>query len=175
MIFIESGIALFRKPARVLAVALIVACCAWIPVLAQASGARHKDNTEEAKAAVAQLEDQWLNALNTVNVDTIAGILADDFVRPAPDSGQFITKADLLSYYRSHLKRISPEQRRIDDMTVSVFANTAIARGWVIRSAADGHVISKLLFTDVFVQRDGKWQAVSAQENPVTMPQSPGH
>lgn len=173
MTFLDSRTAQFRKSRR-LAIALIVVWCLSIRVFAQ-PGSKSKTDTEQAKAAITHLEDQWLNALNTANVDLIAGILADDFARPAPDSGQFVTKADLLSYYRSHLKPISPDQRQIDDMTVSVYGTTVIARGKVIRSSADGHVISKLLFTDVFVQRNGKWQAVSAQENPVTMPQSQGH
>jgi len=147
----EAGSALFSKSCRWLTVALIVASCLLIQVLAQPLDRKSKTDAVQEKAAVARLEDQWLSALNTAKVDPIAAILADDFVRPAPDSGQFVNKADLLAYYRSHLKPISPEQRRIDDMTVTVYGTTAIARGFVIRSAADGHVISKLLFTDVFV------------------------
>lgn len=170
MIFTESANPLFRKPGRLFAVALILISCLSIAAFAQLIGGK-SNNAEEEKAAVGQLEDQWLSALNSDDVDKIAEILADDFVRPAPDSGRFITKADLLSYYRSHLKPLSPSQRRIDDMTVTVYGNTAIARGLVIRSGVDGQVISKLLFTDVFVQRNGKWQAVSAQENAVTTPQ----
>lgn len=133
------------------------------------------NKAEQAKAAVTQLENQWLAALNTANPNAIGDILADDFVRPAPESGCFVNKTDLLSYYRSHLKPIGPDQRRIDDMTVTVYGNTALARGFVIRTAADGHVISKLLFTDVFVERNGKWQAVSAQENPVATAAQSAH
>ena len=172
MILVNFVTTVFRKSSRSLGIALSIACL-LVAVHAQPSGSQSKTNPEQEKAAVAQLEDQWLSALNSADVDMIAGILADDFVRPAPDSGRFITKADLLSYYRSHLKAIRPEERQIDDMTVSMYGTMAIARGLVIRSAADGHVTSRLLFTDVFAQRDGKWQAVSAQENPVTTPQSP--
>lgn len=173
--FIEFGKPPLRKSGRSLAALLILFCLLWILVFAQSVAGKHEDNTSDQKAAVARVEDHWLNSLNNANVDTVADILADDFIRPAPDSGQFVTKADLISYYRSHLKPITPDRRRIDDMTVSVYGNSAIARGLVIRSAVNGRVISKLLFTDVFVQRNGKWQAVSAQENPVTIPQSPGH
>lgn len=174
MTLVKCGATLFGESSRLLTVALVVSCL-LIPTLAQPTNDKSINNADQVKATVAHLEDQWLNALNTANVDAIADILADDFVRPAPDSGQFVTKADLMSYYRSHLKPISPEQRRIDNMTVSVYGTVAIARGLVIRSAADAHVISKLLFTDVFVQQKNKWQAVSAQENPVTTPQSSSH
>jgi hypothetical protein len=116
------------------------------------------------------LEQKWVTALNTADVKTIGEVLAGDFVRPAPQAGQFITRADLLSYYRKHLSPHDPHQRRISDMKVSVYGTTAIARGVVTTTDAQGRIIRKLLFTDVFVKRDGRWQAVSAQENRVPQP-----
>jgi hypothetical protein len=44
----------------------------------------------------------------------------------------------------------------------------AIVNGAVIETTEHGE--RKTLFTDVFAYRDGKWQAVSAQELPVTGP-----
>lgn len=123
---------------------------------------------EREKAAVTRLEQKWVTALNTTDVKAIGEVLADDFVRPAPQTGQFITRADLLSYYRKHLSRHDPNQRRISDMKVSVYGVTAIARGVVITTTPQGSVVRKLLFTDVFIKRDGRWQAVSAQENRVS-------
>ena len=113
------------------------------------------------------LESKWLDAINDADVTTIANTLSDDFVRPAPEYAQFANKAEVLSYYRSHLSAHSSVQRRIEDLTVSVYDTTAIARGRVVTSNSDGKVVSETLFTDVFVQHDGRWQAVSAQENSV--------
>jgi ketosteroid isomerase-like protein len=155
---------------RIISLALIAL---YLPM--GAVGRSKVNKAEQAKAAVTQLENQWLAALNNANANAIAGILADDFVRPAPESGSFVNKTDLVAYYRTHLKPIAPEQRRIDDMSISVYGSAAIARGSVIRTATDGHIVSKLLFTDVFVERDGKWQAVSAQENSVATGASPTH
>ncbi len=123
-----------------------------------------------SQAAVEHLENQWLDAINHADVDAIAPILADDFVRPAPQSGQFVGKADLLRYYRSHLVPLKEGSKRIENMTVTVYDQTAMARGQVVTRDAKGAIVSTLLFTDVFVRRAGKWQAVSAQENPL-----PGH
>jgi ketosteroid isomerase-like protein len=134
----------------------------------QATGKSEESGSDEAKAAVANLEDVWLNALNNADVRAIAEVLADDFIRPAPDSGHFVTKADILRYYRSHLSRQGSDQRRIEDLTVTVYGSTALARGALTTTNSKGEVTRKLLFTDVFLKRDGKWQAVSAQENPVT-------
>lgn len=152
---------------------LIIIFSFALATFAQPMPSQSKGNHQD-QAAVAHVEQQWLGALNDAKADIIANLVADDFVRPSPDSGQFVTKADLISYYRTHLKPIHPDQRRIEDMTVTVYGSTAIARGKVVRSAADGHLISTLLFTDVFVKRDGRWQAVSAQENQVAQP-APSH
>jgi ketosteroid isomerase-like protein len=138
------------------------------PLAQQATG--HED--EQAKAAVAHLEEEWLNALNKADVNAIAEILGDDFIRPDPNSGEFVNKADLLPYYRSHLSPQGPDQRRIEDMTVSLYGTTALARGVLTTTDSRGRIIRRLLFTDVFVLRRRKWQAVSAQENIVTLPQT---
>jgi ketosteroid isomerase-like protein len=130
---------------------------------------------EPAIAEVTRLENKWVGALNIANVDVIAEILADDFVRPAPDYGHFVNKADLLAFYRSHLSRQSSNEIRIEDMTVTLYGSTALARGTVTKTNSEGKPISKQLFTDVFVRNNGQWQVVSAQENPITAPQVVNH
>lgn len=153
---------------RLLAVVLITAICGtW----GSAQNGSHNKELESQKHAVALVEKNWLNALNTANVDATADILADDFMRPASDSGRFITRADLLAFYRSHLSSDSSNKRRIEDLTVTIYGSTALARGAVITTNSEGNVISKLLFTDVFVHHTGKWQAVSAQESSVNVRQ----
>lgn len=137
------------------------------PSIVLGAGKSAKGAPEREKAAVTRLEQEWVTALNTADVKTIGEVLADDFVRPAPQASQFITRAHLLSYYRKHLSSHDPNQRRISDMKVSVYGTTAIARGVVTTTDAQGRTIRQLLFTDVFVKRNGKWKAVSAQENQV--------
>ena len=143
-----------------------------VPVCAlgvQAAGAQSPspDDTEGAKAQIAQLEDRWLKAIEDVNVGVLGQILADDFLRPAPAAGQFVTKTQLLDYYKSGPSRPSGSQR-IENLAVTVYGAAAIARGQVVTSDASGRVRSRNLFTDVFVRRGGSWQAVSAQENDVS-------
>lgn len=149
---------------------LVLLACLSTSVAAQSSSKSTTSDASQDEAAITKLENEWLTALNTANVDAIADVLADDFLRPAPDSGRFVNKTDLLGYYRSHLKPQGPNQRRIEDMTVSVYGNAAIARGNVVSTGADGKIVSTLLFTDVFAKRSGKWQAVSAQENQAAYP-----
>jgi len=160
---------LFRTFQRVLFVVSVIAVFSITPVSTQQFGGKTESSVlEREKAAVASVENEWINALNSANVNAIAEILADDFVRPVPDYGGFVTKADLLPLYRSHLSPGSSNQRRIEGLTVTLYGSTALARGAVTTRNFDGHLTSKLLFTDVFVRANRKWQAVSAQENAVT-------
>ena len=126
-----------------------------------------KSDVEQAKAEVAEIETDWLNALSNANVSAIDSFLAEDFVRPAPEYGQFATKDQVLSFYRSHLSPKNSRRSRIDNLTVSFYGAVALARGAVITTTADNQESSKTLFTDVFVRENGKWKAVSAQENGV--------
>lgn len=122
------------------------------------------------KAEIVQLEKTWLHALQTHNVAEIERILAPDFVRPAPGSGTFITRSEMLAFLRTH-----PEPRaqgvRFQQMNVTLYGSASIARGILTATNSQGRVVRKTLFTDVFLRRDGRWQAVSAQEN--NLPQPP--
>jgi hypothetical protein len=107
---------------------------------------------------VARQQYAWLNALNRADVDIIAALLADDFMRPAPQSSPFIGRTDLLHYHRSHLV---PLRRKL-------YGSSAIAQGEGVTRDSRRTIVSRLLFTEVVGWRAGRWQAVSTQENPVS-------
>ncbi len=58
------------------------------------------------------------------------------------------------------------ETRRFEDLRVRVFGSAGVVNGIVVATSANGK-IRKTIFTDVFAYRDGKWQAVNAQELPL--------
>lgn len=138
--------------------------------LAEQPTSRASKDDSEDRVEITHLENRWLAALMAAKVDAIAEVLADDFLRPAPNSGRFVTKSQLLSFYRSHLSAQNPDSKHMEGLTVTVYDSTALARGTLITTNPKGEAVSKLLFTDVFVKRLGKWQAVSAQEDKVTAP-----
>ena len=115
-------------------------------------------------AEIARLEDRWLKAIETADIATLKSILADDFIRPIPLSAQFVTKSQLVDYYKSRKPAATPP-KHIENFSVTFYGTTAIARGNVVANDPTGQVVARNLFTDVFVFRDGRWQAVSAQEN----------
>ena len=46
-----------------------------------------------------------------------------------------------------------------------IYGTAGIVNGMVVAADNAGSVVKKTVFTDVFAYRDGRWQAVNAQEN----------
>ncbi|MDD5544847.1 MAG: nuclear transport factor 2 family protein [Acidobacteriia bacterium] len=121
-------------------------------------------SSKSAREAIQKLEQRWLDAEN--NPDVLEDILGDDFIHVFPYG--FVTKEQQISYLRTHPL---PDQgpKRFEELRVRIVGTVAIANGIVAANGADGKV-SRTIFTDVFAYRNGKWQAVNAQENPVASP-----
>lgn len=156
-----------RRPAKRFA-ALLAALALGAAAFAQSPGKQQAPAAplDMENAQVVHLEHLWLDAQNTGNVAELDKILAADFVRPYPPDGQFVTKAEMMTYLHSHP---FPQQKgpkpNFTQLHVRIYGNVAIARGILTAHDANGKLLRKTLFTDVFVRRHGLWQAVSAQEN----------
>ena len=136
----------------------IVLACSWI-VHQPTKAANDQQQT------LMQLEQHWLESED--NPDALESIFADDFIHVLPMG--FVTKVEQLKYMRAH-PVAQPESRRFEDLHVRIYGTTGIANGIVVATARDGKV-RKTIFTDVFAYRNGKCQAVNAQELPLS--QSP--
>jgi len=101
-----------------------------------------------------QLEDEWLHARDAA---TLERILAPDFIHVLP-SGDLITKEQHIAWFRRHG---SNPDARLKSVRVRIYGDVAIVNGTVVAKERE------TVFTDVFVKRDGRWQAVNAQENVV--------
>jgi ketosteroid isomerase-like protein len=66
-------------------------------------------------------------------------------------------------------RTVTTQAARIGEMKVRVFGDSAIVTGSdTEKSTSKGKdVIDKYLWTDVFVKRDGRWQAVASQSTKV--------
>jgi hypothetical protein len=119
-------------------------------------------SARSAEESVRNLEHQWLQ--NEGNAAVLDSILADDFIHVLPFG--FVTKQEQLEFVRKH-PRSGRERRRFEELRVRVYGNTAIANGIVDATEAGTAQPKRTMFTDVFVLRQGKWQAVNAQELPL--------
>jgi hypothetical protein len=89
----------------------------------------------------------------------------DDFVHPVY-TGNIISKAQNIDWLMKH-PRPANRHARFARMDVRLFGDIAQAYGTVSVSDSTGSEVSRSVFTDGFVYRAGRWQAVSAQETVV--------
>lgn len=151
-----------QPPAILAALALSTA-----PVFAQPPPQEH------TAAAVMKVERAWLAAIDRHDAAALARILGSEFI-DSDSQGEAITRERYLDYFRrSGAQRAPPPRRIFADTQVRFEAagEIAIVTGLVIsRAAAAGRAASgpdavrHSRFTDVFIWRDGRWQAVTGQE-----------
>ena len=140
---IMCGIALFTR---------------FLPLSSQ--GANGPGPEEKSKQELLDLENHWLQVED--DPAALESILAPDFLHVVPAG--IITKDEQLSFMRRHPRR-EQGSKHFENLHVRVYGNVGIVNGEVVAAGKQG--AQKTLFTDVFAYRDGKWQAVNAQELPV--------
>jgi len=120
-------------------------------------------NPDQDRQALIALENTWLKSEH--DAAALDSILASDFIHPVA-TGDFLTKAQHISYSSRHLPPANLKNR-FDNLTVRLFGDGGIVNGIVVASDEHGKEVNRTIFTDVFVYRDGRWQAINARENRV--------
>jgi hypothetical protein len=139
--------------------------CALLPLaVLSCHVSREPKSAEKSKQELLALENRWPQVED--DPVALAGILAPDFLHVVP--GAIITKDQHLQFLREHSAGGQRPEKRFEDLHVRVYGEAGIVNGAVIETTEHGE--RKTLFTDVFAYRDGKWQAVSAQQLPVAAP-----
>ena len=126
------------------------------------AGLSQRRSVDSDRQALIALENEWLVAREAATLDRI---LAEDFVHPVP-SGDFLTKAQHIDWFKRHPPPANLKFAfgRLD---VRLYGNVGIANGTVVTSDETGKELSRNVFTDVFAFRNGRWQAINAQETDV--------
>ena len=141
-----------------------VFCVVALLALGGAPQADARLATVDEHAQFVAVETEWLNDIVHHDGYALFRLLAQDFTHISWDG----TVTDKKGAIDAVLKNTSREQR-LDAMDVNVFNDTTvIVTGTTHVSDGDGDVVMR--FTDVFVRRDGFWQAVSAQETLIQKP-----
>ena len=109
-----------------------------------------------------QMEHDWSRADTEKDAAALDRILADDWIG-IDFEGTVLTKPEALKDIGAD--SASLESTVLSDMKVRIYGNTAIVTGTdTEKSEYHGKDSSgKYLWTDVFVFRNGRWQAVSSQ------------
>ena len=141
---------------------LVITSVAVAMALPAGSGSKSPlPDPTSAKQQLLKLEDQWLQGLQNSQVQE--QILAGDFIHVLPMG--FITKKDQLDFLRSRKQPADNLSRHLEDLRVRIYGTAGIVNGMVVATDKPGAVVKKTVFTDVFAYRNGRWQAVNAQEN----------
>jgi hypothetical protein len=126
-------------------------------------GTKDQSSPENSKQELIELENHWLQVEN--DPAALESILAEDFLHVVPIG--IITKSEQLSFMRQH-PSTGQSSRHFEDLHVRAYGNIGIVNGVVVATTSQG--TQRTLFTDVFAYRDGRWQAVNAQELPAAAP-----
>src|SRR6266705_5511121 len=114
-----------------------------------------------------QIEHRLVKAWVDGDREMVGSVLAADW-SVIDLTGSVLTKAQVMQEFGSGDRRI--EAGSVDDLSVRVFGDVAVVTG---RSILAGSYQGKRAsvtqrFTDVFVRRDGRWQAVASQGTQIT-------
>jgi len=130
-------------------------------LMSQAPGTA--DVSGKRKQELQDLEDRWLRVED--DPAALESILAPDFLHVVPAG--IITREQQLEFMRKHPAPHANTQKHFEDMHVRIYGNVGIVNGVVVANEEGKR--RRTLFTDVFAYREGKWQAVSAQELPAKL------
>jgi hypothetical protein len=130
-----------------------------------------KENRTETNDEVARfltdMERQWLQANMTHDPSILETILADDY-RIMHPTGRFSTKSEEIAQIKSSKCKV--ESDHLDDAKVRVFGDAAVFYGWetFVVKCTDKVNTGTYFWSDVWLKRDGRWQAVAGIEPPPT-------
>jgi hypothetical protein len=120
------------------------------------------------REVILQLERDWLD--KQADRSTLERILADDFVHPV-SAGLSLDKKQHIAWSVQH-PRPADRRVRFEKLEVRLYGDSAIATGIVENTDTRGGDRQRTAFSDVFVYRRGTWQAVNAQETPISTNES---
>jgi Domain of unknown function (DUF4440) len=112
------------------------------------------------RAYIRKAESDWGESEVTRDAGVLERILSDDFVGVDVD-GTHYSKADALQEYRTRPSNYV--SNHIDDVEIRFYGQAAVAQGDESWEKKDGTAV-KHVWTDIWVQRDGKWRIVAAED-----------
>lgn len=134
---------------------LLFAALCWPSALAAATC----PSQPKTEAALLDLERSWAHALGQHDANTVSCLLADEF-QDAGTEGELHDRAAALA----RIPQRRPSQNLLEDMQAHIYGDTALVRGLNRVLDPTGKLLARVRFTDIFIYRDGRWQAVAGHE-----------
>jgi ketosteroid isomerase-like protein len=123
----------------------------------------------QAAQEIMKLEEEWGVALSRRDTAFFSRILADEFVTTGGEAIR--TKQEVIKELGSGTGPLAAP--RLQSTRVRVYGDVAVITGLVRFNGPAGGAASPTRFTEVWVKRNGNWQAVHGHYNPVAPEVSP--
>lgn len=136
---------------------LIAAFVLWVqPAAAQ------NEQKSKIEETIRRLQERRFEAMVAGDIPTLNSILADDMVY-THTTAQADTKKQFLNSLASG--RLKYESIQVNEATVRVYGTAAIVTGQATMKVSSGSQRMSFVvrFTDVYANRDGRWQMVAWQ------------
>lgn len=131
---------------------------------AAASPSAPAESTADIEKALLQMERDWMEAIKNRDKATLERLLADDFVSISWD-GKTYNKVDGIA------ANLTPDSQldsyTLTPLKVRIYGDAAVVTGGdTEKSSFKGKDTSgQYAWTDVYVKRNGRWQAVSTHSS----------
>jgi hypothetical protein len=133
-----------------------------VAALLLTGAAAHAQDVKSDQQVLIELERAWDAAFHRQDAKFIETLLADEFIATYGD-GSRGDKAKELSLATENKQQV--DSRRLDEFIVKTFGNTAVV--WftqILVGPVNGKPTEiRYRYVDVWVMRDGRWQAVASQ------------
>ena len=133
---------------------------------AKEGAAVQRPSDAESEAYMRKAEEDWANLAVKANPGLMERILADDYVGVSSEN-EVRDKAKYLKDVAAEKYSGKFTSSKLDYVNYRHFGDTVLAQGAESVKRADGSPDLKLIWTDVWMWRDGKWQVVASQDNVV--------
>jgi ketosteroid isomerase-like protein len=153
-------------------VAQLVLLVAATVALPGQNPSKQSQSDKNAEKILIQMEHDWSEADTKRDASALQRILSEDWVG-IDFEGTVLNKAQAIEGIDSGSGSL--ESTVLRDMKVRIYGNTAVLTG---TDTEEGQYhgkdsSGKYLWTDVFVRRNGRWQAVSSQSTKLTRETGP--
>ena len=106
-----------------------------------------------------RLEETWAKALEHHDAEAVGCLLAVEFQDADVDGAVHDRKEAV-----ARIPQRRPSSNHLEDLAARVYGDTAFVRGVNQVTDASGKTLARVRFIDIFLYREGRWQAVAGQE-----------
>ena len=118
--------------------------------------------TPADEAAIAELERAWHGAADAAWMEAH---LAEDFLRPMP-SGQIWDRGRQIEHVR-RLPAAPPLRVSVEPLRIRIAGESAQAIGEASLIDAEGRILDRNAFVDLYIKVEGRWRLLAAHRSQV--------